>query len=74
MSEDLSLDINWDTWERQPIFDIIQSTGNVPEEDMRKTFNLGIGLIFVVNENLVSKLIDLTNKYNYKSYNIGKII
>jgi phosphoribosylformylglycinamidine cyclo-ligase len=74
LSEDISLFVNWDAWERQPIFNIIKSTGNVPEEDMRETFNLGIGLIFVIDGKHASKLIDLTNKHNYKSYNIGRII
>ncbi|HTY59861.1 MAG TPA: phosphoribosylformylglycinamidine cyclo-ligase [Bacteroidota bacterium] len=43
-----SLAVNWDAWERPPIFSLIQRTGNVPEEDMRRTFNLGIGLVIIV--------------------------
>lgn len=42
------LKIDWGAWERPPIFTMIQSLGEVPEEDMRRTFNLGIGLIMVV--------------------------
>jgi phosphoribosylformylglycinamidine cyclo-ligase len=44
----LSLAVNWEAWERPAIFRLIQRTGNVPEEDMRRTFNLGIGLVAVV--------------------------
>jgi len=43
-----SLNIHWESWQRPPIFDLIQRTGSVPEEDMRQTFNLGIGLIIIV--------------------------
>lgn len=46
---DLKIKINWDSWKRPYIFDLIKSKGNVAEEDMRKTFNLGIGLIFIVS-------------------------
>ncbi len=74
LDDDLSLEINWKIWERQPIFDIIQSTGNVPEEDMRDTFNLGIGLIFIVEEKYADNLIDLANKHNHKPSNIGRVI
>ncbi len=42
--------VDYDAWERPPLFDLIQEEGNVPEEDMRRTFNLGIGLVAVVRE------------------------
>ena len=45
--DDLTIEVNWDAWERPPIFQLIQRIGKVPEEDMRMTFNLGIGLIAV---------------------------
>ena len=46
----LALKIDWDAWKRPAIFGLIQRLGEVPEEDMRKTFNLGIGLILVVGK------------------------
>lgn len=50
LPEGLKLDINWDGWERPPVYDLIQDIGNVPEDDMQATFNLGIGLIAVVSK------------------------
>jgi phosphoribosylformylglycinamidine cyclo-ligase len=35
-------------WKRAPIFDLIQKGGNVSEHEMRRTFNCGIGYVFVV--------------------------
>ena len=49
--ETLKIKIYWDSWERPAIFNLIQKLGNVPEEDMRRTFNLGIGLILIVDKN-----------------------
>lgn len=49
LPEELSLDIHWNAWKQPPIFKLIKQIGNVPEEDMRATFNLGIGLIAVVD-------------------------
>ncbi len=46
----LSLNVDWNAWKRPPIFGLIQREGNVPEEDMRRTFNLGIGLVIVATE------------------------
>jgi phosphoribosylformylglycinamidine cyclo-ligase len=45
----LQLHIDWNAWERPPLFRLIQRLGDVPEEDMRRTFNLGVGLILVVS-------------------------
>ncbi|MBT8400575.1 MAG: phosphoribosylformylglycinamidine cyclo-ligase [Rhodothermia bacterium] len=42
--------IAYDSWPRHPIFDLVQDVGRVPEDDMRRTFNLGIGLVIVVDE------------------------
>jgi phosphoribosylformylglycinamidine cyclo-ligase len=36
------------SWKEPPIFDLLRRSGRVPEEDMRRTFNLGIGLVAVV--------------------------
>jgi phosphoribosylformylglycinamidine cyclo-ligase len=44
----LKLSVDWESWQRPAIFSLIQKKGNVPENDMRRTFNLGIGMIFVV--------------------------
>ena len=43
-----SLEIDWDAWEWPRIFSMIQELGEVPVEDMRRTFNLGIGMICIV--------------------------
>lgn len=40
--------VDYDSWDRPPLFDLIQREGDVPESDMRTTFNLGIGLVAVV--------------------------
>lgn len=40
--------VDYEAWERPPIFSLIQSEGDVPEADMRQTFNLGIGLVMIV--------------------------
>jgi len=42
--------INRENWEIPAIFKFIQETGNVPDEDMWKTFNMGIGMVLVVSK------------------------
>jgi phosphoribosylformylglycinamidine cyclo-ligase len=58
-----TLDIDWSAWERPAIFSLIQETGSVPENDMRRTFNCGVGLVVVVRpeaaDNVLGNLSDL---------------
>lgn len=74
LSKGLGLDIHWGSWPVPEIFNLIQKTGNVPEEDMRKAFNLGIGLIFVVPEKEAKKLVNSLHKQNEKAWIIGSVI
>ena len=70
---DLELAINWSAWERPAIFNLIQRSGNVPEEDMRRTFNLGVGLVFIMPETDVEKLNALIDEHGFPSFNIGDV-
>ena len=47
MPDGLSAVVDYDAWERPPLFSLIQSLGDVPEDDMRRTFNCGMGLVGV---------------------------
>lgn len=48
MPEGLGIDVDYTSWKRPALFSLIQQLGNVPEDDMRSAFNLGIGLIAVI--------------------------
>lgn len=56
--KDLALEINWDAWEWPSIFSMIQELGEVPLEDMRRTFNLGIGMICIVDPEMQDEVMD----------------
>jgi phosphoribosylformylglycinamidine cyclo-ligase len=36
------------TWPRAPIFDLVKRAGGVEEQEMRRTFNVGVGFVFIV--------------------------
>ena len=69
----LGLDVTWDSWERPSIYSLIQDIGNVPEEDMRATFNLGIGLIAIVDKSVVNKVLETAEKLGEPGYEIGRV-
>lgn len=47
-----SMNIVKNSWKRPAIFDLIQKTGNISDYEMLRTFNCGIGLIAVSEENI----------------------
>jgi phosphoribosylformylglycinamidine cyclo-ligase len=47
LGEGMKLEVDWTAWRRPVIFALIQQSGNIPEEDLRRAFNLGIGLVLV---------------------------
>ncbi len=67
----LALEVRWNSWQWPVIFTLIQKTGNVPIEDMRQTFNLGIGVIFVVDQSDVDAVARIANDSGLKTNNIG---
>jgi phosphoribosylformylglycinamidine cyclo-ligase len=69
----LSLNVEWDSWKRPELFNLIQSTGNVEEEDMRQAFNLGIGLIAVVSPEVKDKVLSLADSIGEPGLVIGSV-
>jgi len=58
-------------WPVPAIFDVIKRLGDVPPEDMKKTFNMGVGFAFVVPEGDARKGIGLLQKAGYPAFVIG---
>jgi len=46
--EGLNIKIHWGNWDIPPVFKLIQNTGNISSDEMRRVFNQGIGLIVIV--------------------------
>jgi phosphoribosylformylglycinamidine cyclo-ligase len=61
------VEIKKDSWPNIPIFDVMQSIGNVNEDEMYRVFNMGIGMTFIVNPDdigaVTDALKDLTDVY-----------
>jgi phosphoribosylformylglycinamidine cyclo-ligase len=65
------------SWHVPEIFRLIEETGStvggISEEEMRKTFNMGIGYIMVISEKESEGSISLLNNTGYKAFIIGNI-
>ena len=66
--------LNLRSWTRPAIFDLLQEKGNIPEEEMHRVFNCGIGMTVVVNENHAQDLVDRLRGMGFEAEVIGEII
>lgn len=62
------------SWPEPPVFKLIGDMGNIPVEDMRNTFNLGIGYIIVVSEEKASTAVSVLKDAGFVSYLIGSVV
>ena len=72
--EGLGLDVEWRSWPEPVIFDIIRREGKVPEHDMQRTFNLGIGLVMIVAAAAAAPFLDKLKSSGENAYIIGRTV
>ena len=57
-----------------PIFDLIAKTGNIPERDMFNTFNMGVGMIAVVDKNDADNALAALKAAGEDAYILGELV
>jgi phosphoribosylformylglycinamidine cyclo-ligase len=62
------------SWTVPPLFEHLQQLGNVEQDEMLRTFNMGIGLIVVVPAEKVKKAKAVLNRANERHHIIGRIV
>lgn len=65
--------INRKAWKVPAIFELLREIGQVPEDDWRRTFNLGIGMIVCVGKSEVDKSFGLLSKAGFAPIVVGKV-
>ena len=74
LPDGLSLDVNWNSWPRPHIFRLIQETAMIPETDMRRAFNLGIGLIIIASNSASEKIKSVLREFGEEPVMIGHVV
>ncbi len=68
-----SLQFDWNSWDWPDIFEVIRTVGDVPDEDMRQAFNLGIGLTIIVSPDIKSEIIKNYSTESFSILEIGRV-
>jgi len=70
----LSVRIWQGQWPIPPIFRLIQERGDIPEPEMFRTFNMGVGMAVVVGAKDAEKAVDLFRAQKQKAWIIGELV
>ena len=62
------------SWPAQPIFEHLQALGDVPQDEMLRTFNMGVGMLLVVPSKKFKKAQTLLERVGEKAYTVGRIV
>jgi phosphoribosylformylglycinamidine cyclo-ligase len=62
------------SWPVLPIFEHLQQLGNVPQDEMLRTFNMGMGMLLVVPAAKFKKVQSVLERVGEKAYTIGRIV
>ena len=62
------------SWPVLPVFTHMQKIGNVPQDDMMRTFNMGVGMVLVIPAAKFKRVQSMIEKCGEKSYLIGRIV
>ncbi len=65
--------INKGSWDILPLFDLIAKEGNIPQQDMFGTFNMGLGMMMAVDAAQADGLVELLHSMGEKAYVVGSV-
>jgi phosphoribosylformylglycinamidine cyclo-ligase len=61
------------TWEIPPVFSFLKDMGSIPEDEMLRTFNNGIGMILIVRTKESKEILDRLHSLGQKAFVIGEM-
>ncbi|RZU41409.1 phosphoribosylformylglycinamidine cyclo-ligase [Edaphobacter modestus] len=74
LTKGMGAQVDLATWQVPPLFEHLQKLGNVEQDEMLRTFNMGIGLIAVIPAEKVKKAKAILNRANERHSIIGRIV
>jgi phosphoribosylformylglycinamidine cyclo-ligase len=70
----LHAEINTGSWQQGPVFDWIADAGRITTEEMRRTFNCGVGMVVVVAPDDTDTALSTLADAGEKAWRLGRIV
>ena len=74
LPEGTAAEIKLGSWPTLPVFDVLQGIGHVAQDEMLRTFNMGIGMILIVPAAEAERAIELLEAEGETPYRIGTVV
>lgn len=71
LPDDLDANIQLGSWPVPPLWNLIQQTGNIARDEMYRVFNMGIGMVIVVDK---ANVVEIQKLIPEETFIIGKLI
>ena len=69
----MHLTIDRATWELPPLFSYLQNVGGVPNEDLERTFNCGVGMVLLVPAKSVTATLARLRRQGHQAWDLGEV-
>jgi phosphoribosylformylglycinamidine cyclo-ligase len=73
LAENVHAEIDVNSWQQMSIFDWLQTNGRIETDEMRRTFNCGVGMVVIVAANNADATIDLLNSCGENAWRLGRV-
>lgn len=73
LPDDAKVVVNEDSWQWPSVFNWLQENGNVETHEMYRTFNCGVGMILVVDEDNVEQALSILQQEGEKAWVLGHV-
>ncbi|WP_438448110.1 phosphoribosylformylglycinamidine cyclo-ligase [Gorillibacterium sp. sgz5001074] len=73
LPDGVNVEIDYGSWPILPIFERMQKDGQISNNDMFRTFNMGIGMVLIVPEAQAEAAIQLANSLGDPAYRLGRV-
>ena len=74
LHHELDAEVDTSTWQQGAVFDFLAAHGNIEADEMRRTFNCGVGMVVVVEDDAVDEAIRVLEEQGESAWRIGRIV
>jgi phosphoribosylformylglycinamidine cyclo-ligase len=74
LSKNQSAQINSNSWQVPPVFNWLAKVGQVTQKEMFRTFNMGIGMVAVVEATAVESVLEFFQAREISAWAIGEVV
>ncbi|MGH9621693.1 MAG: phosphoribosylformylglycinamidine cyclo-ligase, partial [Bryobacteraceae bacterium] len=74
LPKNCAVEIDLRSWPPQPIFELLRRLGDLEDDDFRRTFNLGVGIVLIVSARKIGFVRQILRKLREPFYEIGRVV